>query len=331
MSLRTSRNFRKALTVFAAIAFVGGCAANRPAPAPQGQPAQEQSGERTQSGAQSHILMYWDKIDGGIEGNAFTGTRSIQFVRPVAVAAQDNFVFIYDAGTYHLYRYDMAMKDLKLVKDLQSLVSGDVDSIYVTPNLSFYVADTYGGRVLYFDPRGNLIRSYGDTLNLVRPVSVKLDESRDTLLVADGLNDFILEFDPLGNVRRAVGSRGEEPGQFINITAMTLHRHKVYVTSRLGRRVQVLNESGHFQQQIDSTIRFPTAVAVDDQDRIYIADYLDNTIKIYSGDGKLLDTAGGTGVGPGRFKRITSLWIEQGFLYAADSLNGRVQIMRIAH
>lgn len=325
MSLRTSRSLRQALTVLATVALLAGCAGNRTAvqqgTAPvQGEPAKQ---------SQASTLMYWDAIDGGIQGDVFTGVKPIRFQRPTAVAARSNFVFIYDSGTYHLYRYDLAMRRLKDLKDLQGLVTGDVDSIYVMPDLSIYVADTYGGRILYFDPNGNLVRTLGDRLNLVHPVSVRVDQGR--ILVADGSNDFILEFDEFGNIHRAIGSRGLDEGQFLNITAMDVHQHKVYVTSRFGHRLQVLTDSGQFVKAIENSDRFPTAVAVDQDNRIYVGEYLDNTIKVYSNDGKLIDTVGGTGVGPGRFKRIAGLWVDQGFLYVADSLNGRIQIMRIAN
>ena len=135
----------------------------------QGKPARQ---------AQSSTLMYWDSFDGGIQGDVFTGVRSIRFQRPTAVAARSNFVFVYDSGTYHLYRYDLAMRRLKDIKDLQGLVTGDVESIYVMPDLSIYVADTYGGRILYLDPNGNLVRTLGDKLNLVHPVSVRVDQGR---------------------------------------------------------------------------------------------------------------------------------------------------------
>jgi DNA-binding beta-propeller fold protein YncE len=308
--------------------LLAGCAGNRPADRPGAGPDQ---GAAAPSAGQSSTLMYWDEIDSGVEGDIFTGVKNIRLQRPTAVAARSNFVFIYDSGTFRLYRYDMAMRRLKELRDLSGLVTGDVDSIYVEPDLSVYVADTYGGRVLYFDARGNLLRTLGDRLNLVHPVGVRVDESDGRVLVADGSNDFILEFDRLGNIHRGIGSRGLDEGQFLNITAMDVHRHDVYVTARFGHRIQVLDERGRFVRDIDSTVRFPTAIAVDQDDRVYVAEYEDNTIKIFSKDGKLIDTVGGTGVGPGRFKRIAGLWVDEGFLYVADSLNGRVQIMRIAN
>lgn len=328
MSLRTPRSLRQALAVVAAVALLAGCAGNRHAvQADQGAPS-AQPGAAGKP-AQSSTLMYWDSIDGGMQGDIITGVKPIRFQRPTAVAARSNFVFVYDSGTYHLYRYDLAMRRLKDLKDLQGLVTGDVDSIYVMPDLSIYVADTYGGRILYLNPNGNLVRTLGDRLNLVHPVSVRVDQGR--VYVADGSNDFVLEFDEFGNIRRSIGSRGLEKGQFLNVTAMDVHRHDVYVASRFGHRLQILNESGQFVTAVDNVDRFPTAVAVDDNNRIYVGEYLDNTIKIYSADGTLIDTVGGTGVGPGRFKRIAGLWVDEGFLYVADSLNGRVQIMRIAN
>lgn len=324
MSLRPARDYVNTLAALALGLLLAGCASNKPA-----QDGAGDGGAETQGGAQDRALMFWDMIEGGPEGNFVTGTRSVRLMRPMAVAARNNYVYIYDAGRYLLYRYDRTVKQLKIIKDLQGLVTGDVESIYVAPNLNFYVADTYGGRVLYFDSDGDLIRIFGDRINLARPVSVDVDEGDGRVLVADGLNDFILEFDRMGNLRRGLGSRGQAQGQFLNITAMAQRHDKLYVGARLGHRLQVLDADGRFLAELDDFARFPTAIAVDRNKRVYVSDYLDNTIKVYGDDGELIDTVGGTGVTPGRFKRITSLWIDEGFLYVADSLNGRVQIMRI--
>jgi len=43
----------------------------------------------------------------------------------------------------------------------------------------------------------------------------------------------------------------------------------------------------------------------------------------------LLATVGGTGASPGRFKGITDVALESGFLYVADSLNGRIQVFKV--
>jgi hypothetical protein len=52
-------------------------------------------------------------------------------------------------------------------------------------------------------------------------------------------------------------------------------------------------------------------------------------IKVFDGD-VLVDVIGGHGAAPGRFSRIMSLWIDEGNLYVADSLNRRIQVLSLA-
>jgi DNA-binding beta-propeller fold protein YncE len=274
--------------------------------------------------------IFWDVIDGGDTGNMVIGVNHVRFMRPVAVAARGNFVYVVDAGKDMLYRYERDIGTLSVVKDLRPLVTGDVTDLYVDGDLSFYITDTDGSRVLQFDPEGNLIQVYADQINMARPVSVTVDEVRGQVLVGDGFNDFVLVFNRLAVLQGAIGRRGIEDGEFTNIQAIDTGPDGVYVACRLGHRVQVMSRDGDFIKAFEeNTVTFPLAIAVDQDKRAFVADYLDNSIKVYV-DGRLVDTLGGSGSSPGRFKRITSLWLDEGSLYVADSLNGRIQVAHIA-
>jgi len=274
-------------------------------------------------------MVFWEEIDGGDQGNAVVGVDHVRFMRPVAVAARGNFIYVVDAGKDLLYRYARDIGTLTVLLDLRTVVAGEVTDIYVDGDLSFYITDTEGGRVLEFDPDGNLIQVFEDKINLARPVAVSVDEVRGQVLIADGFNDFVLVFNRLGALQGAIGRRGIEDGEFTNIQAMTTGPDGIYVACRLGHRVQVMSRDGDFLNSFqENTVTFPLAIVVDQDKRAYVADYLDNSIKVYV-DGRLIDTLGGSGSGPGRFKRITGMWLDENSLYVADSLNGRIQVARI--
>ncbi|RMD79393.1 MAG: hypothetical protein D6809_03730 [Gammaproteobacteria bacterium] len=269
-------------------------------------------------------------ITGGPEGNALTGVRQLRFVRPVAVSVRDQWVYVLDAGQDLVLRYDRLTGRLARVLELRGALAGSepVD-LYVARDRSLYVADTQGSRVLHFDARGRLLRTYTDTFNLARPVALAVDPATRDLYVADGVYDHILVFNVAGKLRRALGSRGTGEGQFLNLTGLALDGDEVYATARLGLRGQVLGRDGRFLRAFGRHVLvFPRAVAVG-EGRIFVADWYDNSIKIFSRDGRPLATYGGTGVAPGRFKGLTDVWYEAGFLYAADSLNGRIQVFRL--
>jgi len=65
-----------------------------------------------------------------------------------------------------------------------------------------------------------------------------------------------------------------------------------------------------------------------EDNQTFVSDSFDNTIKIYR-KGELISTFGGTGNGPSQFNRITDMWLDEGFLYVTDSLNRRIQVLRI--
>jgi len=277
-------------------------------------------------------LYGWRDINGGIEattGSKYFGQRHVRFMRPVQVAARGNFIFVVDAGPELLYRYDMARNELQVVIDLKGVTAGEVTDLYVYPDHSFMLVDPDSARVLHFNRNGDLIRVFEDSLNLIRPIAVTYDEEMGRVLIADGSSDDILVFTQTGQLQGVIGTRGVSDGQFLNITAMTSGEGGIYVTSRLGRRVQVMGRDGaHLQSFQRDAVVFPLAVAVDRSGNTFVSDYLDNSIKVFQ-EGLFLESIAGSGVVPGRFKRISDLWYDQGFLYAVDSLNGRVQILRV--
>ena len=283
--------------------------------------------------AQEGVLQFWEMITGGHSSSTFldviAGDRTTKFVRPVAVCVIRDLVYVVDMGLQGVYRYHRVSGELEHVVDLGDLVAGEVADIYVTEDLSFYLTDTYGSRVLRFSHNGKLQREYKNKLNLVRPVSVTEDRITGNVIIADGEFDHVLVFNQQGDLYTSIGRRGEEPGEFLNITAMAFTDHDVYVASRVGGKIQVLSREGEYLYSLQQDVmRFPLSLVVGNG-RVFTSDYMDNTIKIFE-RGLLVESAGGTGVVPGKFKRITDLWLEDGFLFVADSLNARIQVMKVS-
>ncbi len=334
---------------------LSGCAMLRDAPEESGAVSPSTSttpasaGAATPSAAAGQAggsLFYMESITGGAVGNRIFGTGELRdiaigdteglvqvtdfrFRRPVAVAARDHDLYVVDADREEVLLYDRFSARVQSVLQLRGLVAGDVADIYVGPDRSIYLADTLGSRVLQFNRNGKLVRTYEDRLNLARPVAVSVDENTGDVYVADGVLDHVVVFNRAGKLWRALGSRGEGDGEFLNITSMARGPDGVYVVARLGHRGQVLADNGAHAYNLEANaIVFPNSVAVDVTNHVYVTDFFDNAIKVFK-QGKLVATVGGTGSGPGRFKGISDVWLESGFLYVADSLNGRVQVFRL--
>lgn len=76
----------------------------------------------------------------------------------------------------------------------------------------------------------------------------------------------------------------------------------------------------------DGELWWPSALAFDDEDRLYVADEALNRISIYDQDGNYLDKWGVGGTGDGQFNRPSFIAFDRDHnLLVSDSLNHRVQ------
>lgn len=274
-------------------------------------------------------VVEWEVISGAPAGNLLAGRGMTRFMRPVAVAARDDYVYVVDADMDAVLRYDRATHRLETLLDLKAVSAGEVADIFVDKDLSFYLADTRGAQVLHYDRGGRLLRTYRNHFNLARPVAVLVD-GVDRIVVADGYYDHLLRFNGLGQLVATLGGRGDASGEFLNIMALAKGPDGYYVAGRVGRKIQVLAPDGGYLYSFEEgQVLFPSAIVVDAANRAYVGDYQDNRIKVFD-RGRLVTSFGGTGGAPGQFHRIADLWLDNGFLYVADSLNGRIQVGRLA-
>lgn len=311
--------------------------------------------------AKTDVLIPEDIIAGGqSEMSGVVGSFSriligpddeIRFLNPVAVGGVDDTLYIVDTGiptdfnlnqnqTFSrpglqprseptVYRYNLVTKKIQSIKSIGLQLQGEPGGIYVKADGSFLIADPVGKKVVYFDQNGGLLNTYSDPANLSRPMAVWVDEITQEVYVADGTYSHVLVFDQFGKALKAIGRRGTGPGRFRAITAMAMGRDGLFVLDRLELPIQVLTKDGLFQYSFgEMQHTFPTAIAIDESQLVFVSERSDNTIRVYQ-NGQLIATVGGGGAAPGRFRLVNSLWINQGLLYVADSQNRRIQVLRI--
>lgn len=285
------------------------------------------------------ILSYWETIDRGVLVKDTTsrgrwikkisGGAEMRFIRPTAVTVKGNALYIVDMGWDLLFRLDRTSTVIEPIAELSSITHGDVVDIFVAEDNDIFVTDTDGSRVFRLTPSGKIATVYESALNLSKPVGVLEDSATKNVYIADAEFDHIAIFTHEGELTDALGGRGSEPGQFLNITTLTRGAEGFYVGARVGQHVQVLAPDGSYLYSLDQTdMVFPFAIAADADFRLFVADYMDNEIKVFL-RGRYVTSIGGTGVGPGQFKRITDLSYDNGLLFVADSLNARIQVMRV--
>ena len=154
------------------------------------------------------------------------------------------------------------------------------------------VADTHFYRVLVFSPEGKILQQIGDGVQgstpgrFGYPCDVVCDRAGNFYVADYGENDRIQVFSPEGKWLRQWGGHGYAPGQFLR----------------------------------------PRALAIDDQDQIYVADSGTHRIQVFDTTGKLLRTWGERGSEPGQLSYPFDVAIgPDGSVYVCEYGNHRVQ------
>lgn len=164
---------------------------------------------------------------------------------------------------------------------------------------------------------------------LQRPQSGTVD-SRGRVLVTDVSRQGLYVFDVEAG-ELAVWTRATAESDFVSpIGVAEGAGGRILVTdSELGI-VAVLDDEGRPLQPIGKgLLRRPTGITVDRATgRVFVADTRANDIKIFDGDGDLVDTLGAEGDMPGYLNAPTYIDYRDGALYISDTLNSRIQIIR---
>lgn len=154
------------------------------------------------------------------------------------------------------------------------------------------VADTHFYRVLVYSAEGSLLFQIGDGVQgstpgrFGYPTDVVIDKAGNFYVSEYGENDRIQVFDPSGKWLREWGGHGFEPGQFMR----------------------------------------PRALAIDDQERLYVADSCNHRIQVFDKFGTVLNVWGERGSKPGEMAYPYDIDIgRDGCLYVCEYGNNRVQ------
>lgn len=101
------------------------------------------------------------------------------------------------------------------------------------------------------------------------------------------------------------------------------HYHRVVIFAPDGQSYKTFGKEGRGPGEFI----YPVAVAKDDQDNLYIAEYGSNDrVQKFTSDGHFLLSFGSFGTLPGQFQRPSGLAWHDGKIYAADAFNNRIQV-----
>ncbi len=255
------------------------------------------------------------------------GSGDGQFIWPVQLVTNaDGDIFVSDEATHRITRFNPA-GEFVAKWGLEGEGEGEFDGptgIAFNPDGNLVVVDSKNHRVQTYTPEGNYLGGFGtlgsEPGQLDMPWGVHVDELGD-IYVADWGNHRCQIFSSDGEVKNVIGSKGAEEGEFDRPTGIAVDAHgDIYVADWGNDRVQMFNAEGRYiwsfrgnaslsrvaraymltnavpnrlreegRLEQEQYLRRPRSVRIDDEFRLFIADYESYRIQIYQKDAIELD------------------------------------------
>lgn len=268
-------------------------------------------------------------------GEFLFGKVDARLVRPMAVVAAGELVFVADPGAKGVHRFDPknGRYDLLVVEGDQPMQTPV--GLAVGDGGEVYVADSTTARVLVIRPGARAAVPLA-LPTLERPTGLAFDARAGRLFVTDTATHQVKVFARDGSLLSTIGLRGNDDGEF-NFPTHLWHsgRGDLYVTDSLNHRVQVFDAEGRFLRKFGKTgdgvgdFMRHKGVATDSFGHVYLVDAVVGALQIYDAPGRLLLSIGGLGRNRGEFWLPSGIFIDANDrIYVADTYNGRVQIFR---
>jgi len=275
------------------------------------------------------LLQPWVELTGGQVSRPSSVLQSdyILFQRPVAISVEGNDLYVVDEGLRRIFHFDRTLQTLTPFAPGIPVEFGT--NIYAAQDMTVYITVPSLGKVAHFTRDGNALPALVSRDRLARPIAVAVNEYDGNVFVVDALYNHIVEFTRLGNMVSII-----EPKGVRSISGIVINRGDIYVIDNISNKVVMLNRNGSFRDVLRAELpKYPSSIAVDGDNLLFISDSHDDSIKVYnlSGfkKGSFVGKVGGGEPGILRFKGLGSLAVEDDMLFVADSMNGRIQTLLI--
>ena len=163
--------------------------------------------------------------------------------------------------------------------------------ITIDDNGHLLVCEWNGGRVVKLDKLARQVAVFGSG-QLSHPASICVDKNGNFYVVdGSGEKNKLVKFEYNGRLLRSIGSKGEEIKQFNNPRGLKISsKNELYVCDRDNHRIQVFDLRLEFKRCIDvraldPQLKLPAKpndIAFDSGGTIYITDYANNCILVFS-------------------------------------------------
>lgn len=240
-----------------------------------------------------HRIVVFDQDGKQIFTFGSKGTKEGQFNGPVGIGTdKKGRVYVADTGNHRIQIFNA---DGRFRSEFP-VIDGDlpIRPVDVAANASgtrIYVSGNNNHKIMAYKASGRLIRKWGgngESSGLFRyPASVVVSATGD-LYVADVLNSRVQGFDKAGELLILVGAWGVLPGQLFRPKGVAVDgKQHIYISDSYMDVIQVFDSEGRFQHVLGfdgKPQRFKSAggITIDDKNRLYTAEVLNNKISVYS-------------------------------------------------
>lgn len=298
----------------------------------------KESDERTAAASCSSedaMLERWSTISGVLKGRARRTPAQpnpplerVRLIAPSAVAAQSIDIFIADTAHKKIFKYDRATQVISTFVEVPDM--GNVVHLYVDRGLSVYLVDQFSAKTTQYDIDGRVLQVFENSAELPQPVAVVVDDVQAEIFVADQLRAHALVFNRAGGINRVVNAPKSGKTQIQSITAMAFADNQLYIVDSVNHEVHAMSPTGTYRFSFGTDeLVSPGVIAVDGSNRVFVADTITSSIKVYKGglfEGEI--GARGTELAA-EFQLISGLWADNDLLYVADAANASINIFRI--
>jgi tripartite motif-containing protein 2/3/tripartite motif-containing protein 71 len=228
----------------------------------------------------------------------------------------------------------MFSPDMKKLQSIGSYGSGKGQfncpcGVTVDGDGDILVADSHNHRIQKFTADGQFVTTVGsrgkDPLQFECPLGITFNTTNNKVYVVDVNCVQVLHSDL--TFCHTFGRRGTGKGQFnLPWDVACDSTGKVYVTDSRNNRIQVFTAKGKFLRVLSQGRAAPVCLAIDTSNRVYVSNE-SSSISVFSPEGHLVAEFGKEGEGPGEFKSVRGLAVDNnGVLYVCDRENNRIQL-----
>ncbi|ETW92749.1 MAG: hypothetical protein ETSY1_42330 [Candidatus Entotheonella factor] len=255
------------------------------------------------------------------------GSGDGQFIWPVQLVTNaEGDIFVSDEATHRITRFSSG-GEFVAKWGREGEAEGEFHGptgIAFDPDGNMVVVDSKNHRIQTYTPEGTYLGGFGspgsEPGQFDLPWGVHVDELGD-IYVVDWGNNRVQVFSRDGEVKNVIGEKGDGEGEFDRPTGIAVDAHgDIYVADWGNNRVQMFNAEGHYiwsfrgnatlsrvartymltnavpnrlretgRLEQEQYLRRPRSVRIDDEFRLFIADYESYRIQVYQKDAIELD------------------------------------------